>query len=343
MRLFFLVLSLFFATASFSLSLKDTAPERYVVQPGDTLWEIASQYLSCPWEWKTLWRANPTIHNPNRLYPGDIIELKYYHQNPFIKVISNRTVKLSPFMRPMPLHDPIPTIPLSDIKPFFDSSLILDKDSLRNAPYIVGFTLEHMLGGQGDEVYVKNLCPPKPPPGTVFSYAIYRPDGKYMDRQTNCPLGFKAKLIGYAELVRGCDPATIVLTDIVEGVELGDRVMPNNYPEYNFYFKPKVPRRPITGEIVEIPGDYEQGAVGLVAVVNRGKNAGLTPGDVLAIYEEGKQVANPLCFFSWFNCVKLPAERVGELMIFRTFTNFSFGLVMRSIRSIKISDKVTNP
>lgn len=329
---------------SYALSLKDTAPQRYVVQPSDTLWSIASQYLSCPWEWKSLWRANPHIKNPYRLYPGDVLELKYAQNRPFVRVLSNGTIKLSPNMRPMPLDNPIPSIPLSDIKPFLDASLILDKDSLKNAPYIVAFTTEHMLGSQGDEVYVKNLCPTTPPPGTVFSYAIYRPCGKYLDRKTHCPVGYKARLIGYAEWARGCDPATIVLTDIFEGVELSDRVMPNNHPEFDLYFSPKVPRRPILGEIIDIPGDFRQGAVGLVAVIDRGKDVGLRPGDVLAIYEDGKQVKDPKCLLDlWFNCIKLPPERIGELMIFRTFTHTSFALVVRSIRSIKIADKVTNP
>jgi hypothetical protein len=343
MRYALFLLGLFLSFATQSLTLRTDAPTRYIVQEGDTLWEIANRYLPYPWEWKALWRANPHIKNPNRLYPGAIIELDYYRQRPFLRVLSNGTVKLSPYMRPMLLDSPIPPIPLSEIKPFLDGSLVLDRDTLSNAPYVVAFTNEHMLGSQGEEVYIKNLCPKPPsarPPGTTVSYAIYRPCGEYRDPVRNCSLGFKTILVGYAELVKGCDPATIILTDIVQGVKLLDRVMPNNHPDFDFSFMPKTPVKPVFGSIIDLPGDFTQGAVGLVVVIDRGKDAGLQAGDVLAIYSDGVGVSDPNCPP---DCVKLPPERVGELMVFRTFTHTSFALVVRSIRAVKPNDKVTNP
>lgn len=323
-----------------SYTLRPDAPARYVVQPGDTLWSIANCYLTQPWEWKALWHANPQIKNPDRLYPGAILELHYYHKNPYLKVLSNGTIKLSPYVRPMPLENAIPPIPLEDIKPFLNASLVLDKNSLANAPFIIAFMVEHMLGGQGDEAYVKNLCPRKDlPAGVTLSYALYRPCGVYREPGTNCFLGYKATLVGYAELVQGGDPATIVLTDIKQGVRLRDRVMPNDYPEFNPFFEPKEPSVKVRGLIIDLPGDYTQGAVGLVAVINRGKDAGLEPGDVLAIYSKPRYVHNPKCP----QCVRLPPDRLGELMVFRTFSRTSFALVMRSVRAITAEDRVTNP
>lgn len=323
-----------------AVTLLSNAPSRYVVQPGDTLWEIANRYLAHPWEWKTLWHANPSIKNPNRLYPGAILELSYYQKNPYLKVLSNGTIKLSPYMRPMPLEEAIPPIPLSDIKPFLDASVVLDRDTLSGAPYIVAFQTEHLVGGQGDEVYVKDLCPSPPPPGATFSYGIYRPCGQYIDPITKECLGFKSILVGYGELVKGGDPATILLTEIKQGVEKLDKVMPNNYPGFDFSFLPKAPDQSITGMIIDLPGDYTQGAVGLVVVVNKGKDAGLQPGDVLGVYSEGRLVPNPKCPPK---CVELPPERLGEVMIFRTFSRTSFALVVRSIRAVRPMDIVTNP
>lgn len=323
-----------------AMSLLPHAPARYVVQPGDTLWGIASRYLAKPWEWKLLWQANPHIKNPNRLYPGAVLALDFEQKKPYLHVLSNGTIKLSPHMRPMPAKPAIPAIPLSDIKPFLDASLVLDRDTLSNAPYILSFTTEHLLGGQGDEVYVKNLCPPPVSPGTTISYGIYRPCGEYRDPLTKDFLGFKAIMVGYAKLVAGGDPATVVLTDIIQGVQLLDKVMPDNYPPFNLYFAPKAPRQMIQGMIVDLPGDYKQGAVGLVVVINQGKNAGLETGDVLAVYRQGDMVPNPKCPPE---CVQLPPQRLGEVMIFRTFSKTSFALVMRSVRAIKPMDMVRNP
>lgn len=340
MRLMMFLLFYLASITAHAITLLDDAPSRYVVQRGDTLWGIANRYLAYPWEWKSLWHANPAIKNPDRLYPGAILELHTYKRNPYLKVLSNGTIKLSPYMRPMPLEDAIPPIPLSEIKPFLDASLVLDKDTLSNAPYIVAFTTEHLLGGTGDEVYVKNLCPSKPPPGTTWTYGIYRPCGEYTDPVTKAFLGYKANLMGYAELVQKGDPATVILTEVKGGVKKRDKVMPNNYPGFDVTFGPKAPDKRVDGMIIDLPGDYTQGAVGLVVVLNRGKNAGLQEGDVLGVYSNPRCVPDPECPSE---CVALPAERLGEVMVFRTFSCTSFALVVRSIRAVRPMDSVTNP
>ncbi len=341
MRFLSLLFCLLVAMCTHALTLRSDSPSRYVVQQGDTLWDIANRYLEHPWEWQLLWQANPHIKNPNHLYPGAVIELCYEHERPYIRVLSNGTIKLSPSIHTVDKGTAIPPIPLSDIKPFLDSSLVLDRDALADAPYIIAFTTEHLLGGQGDEVYVKNLCPRQNlPPGASISYGIYRPSGEYYNPFTKAFLGFKASLIGYAELVRIGDPATIVLTDILQGVKLMDRVMPNTHPGFDLDFMPKTPSVPVRGVIIDLPGDYTQGAEGLVVVLDRGKDYGLQPGDVLAVYTSAKRMRDLECPYG---CVRLPRERIGEVMVFRTFSHTSFALVVRAIRAIKIMDKVTNP
>ena len=340
MRYFLIILFSLIAPLANSLTLKPDAPKSYVVQPGDSLWEIANRYLEHPWEWRSLWHSN-NIKNPNLIFPGAVIELHYLQNKPYLKVLSNGTIKLSPAMRPRTLDEPIPPIPLSDIRPFLNASLILDHDVLADAPYIVAFTTEHMLGGQGDQVYVKDLCPKTNlASGVTPSYAIFREGNEYYSPRTKNFLGYKATLVGYAELLQPGDPAKILLTDIMEGVRLRDRVMPNNQPGFDLTFEPKAPDHKINSAIIDLPGSYTQGAVGLVVIIEGGKDIGIEAGDVLAIYSRSRRVQNPECPP---DCVRIPPERIGELMVFRTFTHTSFGLVVRSIRAIRQGDKVTNP
>jgi hypothetical protein len=349
MRYLLLFFCLLTALSGQALTLRTDAPARYEAQRGDTLWGIANRYLEYPWEWKDLWQANAQIQNPNRLYPGAIITLHYDQQKPYLRVLQNGTVKLSPHERPLPLEEAIPPIPLEDIRPFLNGSVVLDKDTLANAPYIIAFNTEHLMGAQGDEMYVENLCPDfNLPPGVTISYAIYRRCGVYRDPVTHQFLGYKASLVSYAELVKGGNPATIVLTDIMKGARLQDRVMPNNYPPFSLYFEPKAPRMPVDALVIDLPGDYTQGAEGLVVVLNRGQDAGLQVGDVLGAYSKPRVVPNPLYRHKkrgpcQEQCVTLPPERLGEIMVFRTFTRTSLALVVRSIRAIEKLDIVKNP
>lgn len=48
-----------------------TPPPAYVVQAGDTLWDIAGDLLGSPYKWPALWSANRAdVPDPNRIYPG---------------------------------------------------------------------------------------------------------------------------------------------------------------------------------------------------------------------------------------------------------------------------------
>jgi hypothetical protein len=330
-----------------ALTLRADYPKRYIVQPGDTLWSIANCYLHQPWEWKELWHANPHIKNPDRLYPGAVLELRFFKKNPYIRVLSNGTIKLSPFVRPYLLGEPILPIPLTEIKPFLDESLVIDDNRLAGAPYVVAYVGEHMLGGQGDEIYVRRLHrPPEDCNDTTISYAIYRPNCPYRDPQTKNILGYKANLIGYGQLTKGGEPATVLLTEVTEGVRINDRVMFNDFPAFNLHFEPKTPLYPLRGVIIDVLPKYTQGAVGLVAVINRGQDGGLQSGDVLGIYSPAHLIRDPNDCFNPLKCSKsvlLPRERLGEAMVFRVFTQTSFALVVRSIRSIHLGDIVTNP
>ena len=79
-------------------------PTTYVVQKGDTLWDISARFLKKPWLWPEIWQANPQVQNPHLIYPGDVLSLAYL----------DRVVA-----QPGPRAEaPINAIPLSQVEPF---------------------------------------------------------------------------------------------------------------------------------------------------------------------------------------------------------------------------------
>jgi len=43
----------------------------YIIKPGDTLWDLARQYLGDPYLWPQLWEHNQYIKDAHWIYPGD--------------------------------------------------------------------------------------------------------------------------------------------------------------------------------------------------------------------------------------------------------------------------------
>jgi hypothetical protein len=345
MRTLFLICCLFVANLnSYALCLRDDAPKQYVIRPGDTLWSIANKYLKHPWEWKTLWQANPQIKNPDRLYVGARLELQRNNNAPYIRVLSNGTVKLSPHTRISDINEnAVPAIPLGDIKPFLNESIIMDKehDRLVQAPYVVAYAGEHLMAGQGDQVYVKNLHPEAMGlDGTTIAYTIYRSEGPALHPKSKRILGYKATLVGTGILSMGGEPATVLLTSINKGILINDRVLPDDYPEFDLYFKPSTPSQNVRGNIIDMPDNSTQEAIGQVITLDLGMNAGLEPGNVVALFSAARVVADPQVKG---DTITIPPERIGEAMIFRSFSQTSFALIVRSIRPVYLLYSFGNP
>ncbi len=51
----------------------DTTP--YIIKRGDTLWDIAHTFMKDPFLWPFIWKANPTISNPDLIYPGSTLAI----------------------------------------------------------------------------------------------------------------------------------------------------------------------------------------------------------------------------------------------------------------------------
>ncbi len=58
-----------------SMTVGQTGGRNYVIRKGDTLWDIAFRYLGDPFQWPRLWHQNPSITNPNLIYPGNSLAI----------------------------------------------------------------------------------------------------------------------------------------------------------------------------------------------------------------------------------------------------------------------------
>jgi len=271
-----------------TISLSPDAPDRYVVQRGDTLWDIAGRFLREPWQWPLIWEENPQIENPHLIYPGDELLLTQLEGKPKITLrrAGRPTVKLSPRVRSEPLQIAIPTIPVDTIHQFLSRPLVVSEGELAAAPYIMSLGKEHLVGGPGSRVYARGLGPE---PARRFT--VYRQGPAYVDVDGEV-LGYEAIHVADAVLERKGDPATLVLLRSKREVLEGDRLLPVLEEEASYAYMPSAPSWPVEGRIISVLDGVTQVGTHQIVVVNLGTADGIAPGHVMAVWQAGETVVD---------------------------------------------------
>ncbi|MDZ7923360.1 MAG: LysM peptidoglycan-binding domain-containing protein [Marinagarivorans sp.] len=316
------------------VQLRADYPDQHVVVKGDTLWDISNTFLKTPWMWPEIWHVNPQIANPHLIYPGDVVRLIYLDGKPRI-VVDSRVVKLSPQMRALDQNEAISTIPLDRINNFLSRSRVVMPGELEAAPHVVSGESQRLLTGKGDRVYARGTFDE-----SIAAYGIYRKGQDYIDPQTGELLGVEAIDIASSRMrALDNDVATLAITRSTQEVRLGDRLIQEEARAIDSNFYPSAPDTEIAGEIVAVEGGISQVGKMSIVVINRGQRENLKVGNILAIYKRGGEVRDSVKG----DMVRLPDERAGLVMLFRTFEKLSLGLVLEAERPLTTTDLVRNP
>jgi hypothetical protein len=372
------VLTAGLVAAQSNLAISPTAPDRYVVQKGDTLWEIAGRFLRDPWRWPEVWQMNKAeIRDPHWIYPGDVVVLDRNAQRLSLQRGTGSgagagTVRVAPQVRAEKTAPAIPSIPPNAIEPWLDRPLVIEKGGLDSAPRIVATQEGRYNLGAGARAYVAGLA--EAAPGQLLQ--VYRQGGPLIDPDTRAVLGYEAIYLGTARVKKPGDPTTVEIVGAVQEMGLGDRLLPVAKPEI-VNFVPRAPATDVVARVIAIYGDRGDGqgllssfspALALnrtandvygydarreggtmnVVSINRGARDGIEVGTVLALARDAT-VKFDRSVGPWYlgknapQAVQLPEERYGLLFVFRVFDNVSYGLVMRADRPLVSGDVAMKP
>ncbi len=318
--------------------LNPNHPERYVVVKGDTLWDISARFLRDPWLWPEVWYVNPQVANPHLIYPGDILNLVYVDGKPQIQMTSGYpTVAMSPRIREESLENAIPTIPLDAIEPFLTRAIVVEKGELDDAPYVVQSADEHIYTGAGDRVYVRGI-----ENTDVTLFDLFEPRGAYIDPDTDELLGYEALYAGTGPVQKFGDPATIKLVRTAREVRVGNRLRPADRSTLPAHFQPHAVASGTEGHIISVlDGVTEIGQFNVVAL-DLGERDGMEVGHVMRVFQKGDVIKDTVSG-KFGDKVKLPDEKAGIVMVFKTFEKVSYGLIMSATRAIHVNDYVRTP
>lgn len=270
------------------------------------------------------------------------------------------TVRLSPRIRYQEARNPLTTLQTRSIEPFLAEPLIVEEAELQTAPRIVAAGENRVMMGRGDRVYARGPvdAPLMDDQQKIKQYRIFRNAKALKDPDSGEVLGYEAEFLGKAALVRSegsaevasgdgkvntlLVPATIDIVSAKSEMLVGDRLAPE--PEREFLsFVPRAPSAEVSGRIVSIYGNSAvvNATQNQVVVINRGKRDGMESGHVLAILKDGQQLndrtdpGRPL--------IKLPNERNGLLMVFRTYEKLSYGLILDANDTVRVGDRLVSP
>jgi len=281
--LFFLILlfpSLTFAEMQIYQEYKD-----YIIERGDTLWDISQKELQDPFLWPKVWKENPEIKHPDRIYPDQNIKIPLYLLQ---KEIPAEKPKPKVVKKPQILEKPAEeTVEPEKIEYLVDRNILIASghiaDSVPEIGKITDAPTDRMILGDNDYAYIKTNEPVHIGDKFYFIDVVEKVNHPDSGRR----LGYLIEILGIAEVVENSgDPKVLITTSFGE-ISLGDLL--DNFYEIEQPLAIESPRKPdLAGYVVATKQLHGISGTWDTVYTDKGSNDGLEVGDLLATTLQSK-------------------------------------------------------
>lgn len=318
-------------------------PDRYIIQPGDTLWDISSAFMGDAYYWPRLWSFNEYITNPHWIYPGNVIvfrpgtlleppNLELGEQPGGGYVVEAKDYELAePECGPdVHFETRLPTTT-------YTTNTFLSRDEdLEVWGELESAKSGFQSLGEGDLVYLRLDDPGAVDCGDVV--AVFRRGPAVRHPQ--------ARKLRYGNLYQVVAEARVV--HITEG-GLVSAVVRNSYAEahrgdlvgpafpMSAELEVNAPKGDLDGVIIARAGqdEYELAAFGETVFIDRGRADGLRVGNsFFVVHHRDEGVSHRE------EDPDIPPQVVGRVVITRVSEDYSAGVVVDAARHIRVGDQV---
>ena len=365
---------------SAALKVRPDSPTRYVVKQGDTLWGISGKYLYRPWQWSRLWGANRSkIRNPDRIYPGQVLVLRYVNGRPRLSVERGAggdipLVKLSPRVREVSSGYGIQAINVNFYRMFMQHPQVIDQMQTQHAPRLVEGPDNRLIYSKGDRVYAYEITEPG-------RYLVYRARKDITDPETKKYLGQEVVFSGIVATLPSTNSALdsrsredaealpnneyytrlhpmlkvptqtaqpMVVEEAVSEIRKGDYLLKLEDGGDSFNMMPHAPSQHIDAKVVSIFDGISEAGQFQTITLNKGSAHGLEKGTVLSLYKRSRQVKMDMPkgkdgSRSVVKYLSIPAEEAGLAMVYRVSQNLASAIILESKTNISIGDTASEP
>ena len=334
-----------------------SVPETYIVQPGDTLWDISANILQNPWYWPKVWSYNPDITNPHVIYPGDTIRFQQppVSEMPVMADYASRSGEFpgddanedsangpttagyeeqQPMVKKRPAFEIISDVATvhrtpGTVQVMVDS--LITKDELEESGVIYKAAEERILLSAGDKIYLK--FPGGQDVEVGAQYLIFRTIEKVKHPKSKESYGYLTQITGLAEVTMVHEKvATAIIKKGSSLIERGQFVMPLTDDVYRLV-EPKANESEVRGVVLatkfqetKIIGEQE------LIFIDKGRADGVAVGNTFKALYRG----DPL----FGEDEDLPEEEIATLRIVDVKENVSTALVLHAMREIEVGTPV---
>ena len=319
----------------------DSVPEGaiyYIVERGDTLWDLSKRFLGNPYLWPQIWDQNRYIRDAHWIYPGDPVIL------PKVALISERAGEAGAGeLGPEGEGEggPVAGAPRGS-----ELEAITEEATMQCGAYVISDKEDDSLQVVGSEqgsdklaysdrdiLYLNKGSNAGVKAGDVYTlhhetYKVKHPvSGKF--------IGHKIDTTGWVEVVLvNEDAATAVVTQACNDIMNGDYLKPIEKVNVPLVLKRPVATRltPPSGKldryVVDIQGDAMLAGQGSLVTIDAGSDSGVAPGNIFTIY----RIVYP--------AVPSPRYVLGELAVLSVREKTALAKIMNSNDAISVGDSV---
>jgi len=320
----------------------EPAPGAYIIQKGDTLWDLAGTWLGDPFLWPQIWDENRYVLDSHWIYPGDPLVIpgkptvvgegetgEEEEAPPEVAVVPPEPSEPPPPVKPMP--EPKPLVPVADARDIYCSGYI-DPEHEYSSLWVVGSELEHEHRGEGDVIYVSQGRNQGIKAGDTM--LIQRETNPVVHPLTGQRLGSYIRRLGRARVMIAQDnTATAVIEMACEDIIDSDELVPwqeipiprrREMPPFDRY--DVTPSGGVDGHVVTFAEPKSTIAgTGQVIFTDLGRASGVEPGAVLTLYR---------------NQSELPRAMIGQAVVLTVEPLTSTAKITLSVRELEIGDNV---
>jgi len=282
----------------------------------------------------------------------------------FVQRGDREVSRVSPQIRELELQSAIPAIPLESIENSFSRNRIITAAEYDAAPYIVANDGDNLIIGTGDQVFARGSFLI----GTT-SFEIYRAGRTYygdgvkrkrvfglISTTEEEALGTEVEYLGFASITENVAPdmRKLLINNGTKEIRVCDRLLTREVSTIDATIFPTEPTAEMSGQIIAFMGEENLASQLDTVVINLGLADDLAIGDILSIKNEGSSMTDEAerskmsfrermrSLFNQDNLV-IPGNDIGTLLVYKTFDQLSYAVILTGTEPAELYDQVVSP